>query len=94
MDFYKTEVTWGLEEALKPRTIGGMTLVKTRVINNQNIDEMVWPRTCFTAETLWANPENKDTSEPIRYRFKDDIVCRLEYVGVRTSGVYLGEACF
>lgn len=55
---------------------------------------MIWPRTCFTAETLWANPEKKDTSEPIRYRYKDDIVCRLEYVGVRTSGVYLGEACF
>ena len=57
-------------------------------INDDVIDERIWPRAGATAERLWSAAGVND-QEDARYRL-DQHSCRLRRRGIRSSPLYPG----
>ncbi len=69
-----------LTEAEKRRILGGEAAMWAELVNFENIDSRIWPRTAVIAERLWSSSDIKDISN--MYKRLEKISLYLEDLGV------------
>jgi len=73
-----------LTETEKGKILGGEATMWAELVNSENIDSRIWPRTAVIAERLWSSSGIKDISnmykrlEKINLYFEDLGVCHIK----------------
>jgi len=73
--------TTTLTDAEQKKILGGEAPIWTELVNAENVDSRIWPRTAAIAERLWS--PNPPSSEVEMYKRLQKISLHLEICGVR-----------